>query len=136
MLAVLLWKRPRIAILVSFLMIVANVFIDIQITQQYSLQVIFLSHQNYELLMVSLARPWNKLVDIGFGLMLAHIYWQIKDYRKLDPASKAKKYPTLHYLHQHQVLGTQLGIFGFIVMIVNLLGTCHFNADTQKAFPY
>jgi len=37
-----------------------------------------------------ISKPWTKIADIGFGLLLAKIYLQIREYREIKTADEKK----------------------------------------------
>ena len=73
-LVMLVWKLPRFGMLVCVSMIVGNIFINFQIAKDNDLKIGFLYHSNYFMLTTLLSKPWTKLANLGFGVLLAYVY--------------------------------------------------------------
>ena len=53
-------------------------------TYVYDLRIGMITVHNYFLLSSVLAKPYTKLANVAFGVMLAGIYMQILEYRKIQ----------------------------------------------------
>lgn len=78
------WRQPVIGIFLCFIMIGANVGINMYISYKYDLKIGFMNYNNYNLLLGIISKPWTKLQNVAFGMLLAYIYMQVIEYRKIQ----------------------------------------------------
>ena len=64
-------------------MIFTNVWINMYYTSVYDLKIGMITVHNYFLLSSILAKPWTKLANVAYGMLLAGFYMQILKYRKI-----------------------------------------------------
>ena len=75
------------------------------------------------MLVALLSKPWTKTKCIGFGGLLAHVYFYIRKYREAEPTpERAQRFHIIHHLMTSKKLGKWLYLVGSFFIIVNLCG--------------
>ena len=73
-LAIIAYKVPFVAILLSLGLIFANAVVTIYYVDKYDLKAGFMAVENFNLLTGIIGKPWTKLQNIGQGIIFALIY--------------------------------------------------------------
>ena len=122
--------NEMIGIILCVFLIFVNIAINMLYSWHYDLRVGLMSAFNWYLYQSIISKPWNKLANIGFAMLLVNIYFKILKYRKIsDPVKKAQKYPKIHYLHtRHLFNGYGTVGAGLLILAVNLFYPTHWNA--------
>lgn len=75
-------------------------YLNYYIAVKHDLKIGFLYYANFFLLQDLISKPWTKLANIGFGVLLAYTYMKILDYRQIKTEeSKKNRHPIIHSIH-------------------------------------
>tara|TARA_B110000285_G_C15123715_1_gene618841 strand:+ start:1966 stop:2217 length:252 start_codon:yes stop_codon:yes gene_type:complete len=82
------------------------------------------------MLVALLSKPWTKVICIGFGGLLAHVYFIIRKYREAEPGpERAQRFHIIHHLMTSKKLGKMLYMVGSISIVLNLTGLYNYFED-------
>lgn len=76
-LAIVFYKSPTFGVIISFIMIFANIAINMLYTYEYGLTIGVINHGQYYLLQAIIGKPWTKLQNVAFAGLMAIIYRRI-----------------------------------------------------------
>lgn len=126
--AIICWKSPVMGTLMSFGLIVANVFINMHYSMKYDLTIGLIDVNNYYLLQSIISKPWTKLQNVGHGALLAMWYTRVLKYREIKcKTEKKEKYGIIHFMLGAKWISCCLFSFGMIIILLNLTTTSAFN---------
>lgn len=121
-------------------MIISNILINIHYSFLYNLRIGLISTYNYFLFQSIISKPWTKLANVAFAIILADIYMQILKYRSIQGSSKKaselvdqyylrNQFPLIHKWHTDSRFAYLFQGLGGVLVVVNLVFPTHWNAE-------
>jgi hypothetical protein len=96
---------------------------NILIADRYNLKIGWISVDQYYILVGILSKPWTKTQCVGFGGLLAFIYFHIRRYRDAQPSKEKKaRFHKIDHLMTSPYLGKGLMVVGSFLITINLVG--------------
>ena len=84
-----------------------------------------------------IANPLTKLSNLGLGVLLAYIYVQIIDYRKIKSEEVRKAvHPSIYFAHKNSTVGWIAIFFALFIVLGNLTLPLSNYSDPAKASPF
>ena len=80
------------------------------------------AEENWYLFAYLFQKPFMKVHSFAFGVVAAHIYMKILDFRRIpEEEDRKRKYPCINYMHHSNVLHSMMFIIGLALVLFALM---------------